>query len=336
MPGQQLPSYRELSDRWGVSMGVIRQAFTTLMEEGYVRIYRGRGAFVSNPLEEKQNLTLVLPRIGAEHVTRIMMGVKEVLSQANTGLLVQAANLDFDEEADIIERLDRSAIAGAIIYPPSLNKYVRPLRKLRDRDVPYVLVDTLLDGLKDVNSVTSDSTLMGRLALEHLVQNGHRRIGVVDIDGDAVTLINIRKGIDQVRAAAGDGVSVTSIMGSAGHLDAQRPWAGGYELTRQLLEKEPRITAILAMHENLALGAFRFLKDAGKRIPDEVSLIGLGDLHGFTICEPEITVVDQPYEQMGATAASRLLFILNHPREISQAIQLAPEIKVRRSVRTLV
>lgn len=335
VPGDRLPSFRELSQQWGVSMGVVRQALNTLSEEGYVRIHHGRGVFVANPLHEKQNLALVLPSFGSEHITRIMVGVKSVLSENGVGLVVQAANMDFDEEADLIERLDRSTIAGAIIYPPPLNKYVGPLRKLFDRDVPYVLVDTVLAGLEKVNSVTVDSVAMGRMAMECLITRGHRKIGIVDIDGDAATMTNIRIGIDEVvQNARTVSPVVKRVVGKADHLDAVKPWVGGYEMAKRLMDESPDVTAILAMHENLAHGVFRYLKESGRRVPRDVSLIGLGDLNGFTMCDPNITVVDQPYEQIGEQAARRLLHMLDNREDKTQSMKLPPKLIERESIQS--
>ncbi|MFA9479510.1 hypothetical protein ACERK3_14570 [Phycisphaerales bacterium AB-hyl4] len=106
---------------------------------------------------------------------------------------MQSAEFDFKQEVDLLRNLDSSFVAGAIIYPPPLPEIVEQLRELRRRGVSYVLVDTLPASL-DVDAVVSDRVKLGRVALTHILEQGHRRIGMIDHTGKSVTACEVREG----------------------------------------------------------------------------------------------------------------------------------------------
>jgi len=156
------------------------------------------------------------------------------------------------------------------------------------------------------SSVNTDSEAVGRLAGEHLVGLGHRRIGVINSDARSqAQLLRIqgfrdalqRAGVDPPREAVAQNTT----------------WApAAYEAVVPLLEMSPgqRLTAIFATNDLLAIGVTRAIRDRGMRIPDDVAVVGCDDAEFAAYQDPPLTTVHLPTEEMGARATAILLDLI--------------------------
>lgn len=331
--GDKVPSMREVAAQCGVSLGIVKQAFNTLTTEGYLRSHPGRGLYVVGPQARRASVVLVLPALDFEQMPKIIRGLKSGLGQGSARMIIQAADCDYDHEADLFENLNSSFVSGAIIYPPPLNSFVEPLRNLRRRGVPFVLVDTMLDSL-DVDSVTTERLELGRMAFGYLLERGHRKIGVVDHTGDAMSHVEIREGADEILRKYGlTFASLPRVAISADEMNADQPWANGMTGTKKLLSMAPDISAVIGMNDNISMGAFLAIRAMGRKVPDDLSVLAIGDLRSFTVSDPPVTAVDQPHEEMGRVAAQRLLRLLNGECFVEKNIRLAPKVIERQSVK---
>ncbi len=333
-PGEKVPSLRTLCRASGVSLGTVKQAINTLTTEGYLRSHPGRGVFVAEPHLRRRHVALVLPSVELESMGMILRGVKDGLRSGSHRLLVQAADLDFDQEGDLLAHLDTSYIAGALIYPPPVCEFLPQLHALAERGVPYVLVNTAFSEL-NVNAVVPDMAEAGRLAVAHLIENGHRRIGIVDHTGDSASNRSGREGMGAAFAVAGIRMEqVPRILTEVTDLNATDPWENGRRATRRLLADHPDLTAVLGVNENLSMGVLQALKAMGRRVPEDLSVIAIGDLRIFEASEPPMTCVRIPHEELGRQAALRLVDVMagepiaSHPAWV----QLEPLLVRRGSV----
>jgi LacI family transcriptional regulator len=107
----------------------------------------------------------------------------------------------------------------------------------------------------------------------------------------------------------------------------------GYEVTRKLLRYDNSFTALLAFNDISAIGAFRALREAGRRIPEDVSVVGFDDIQSAAFQNPGLTTVRQPLRQMGVIAAETLLRRINaSPNSpYPKSITIEPELIVRAS-----
>lgn len=334
--GMRLPSMRQISDELGVSLGVVKQAINTLTAEGYLRSEPREGVFVVGPQLQLRDVVLVLPSLQLEQMGRIIRGARAALMGTSYRLIIQAADTDFDDQMHLLSYLDKDFVAGVIICPPGLASYIDPIRKIVEGGVACVQATNYLDGIgSDVVSV--DGLEMGRLCFEYLLSRGHRKIAVVDSTSDDRTSQNIRTGADRVlRRYALSYEQLPKIKTSAGDLNAEEPWARGQEAATRLLASCPDLTAMVGINQHLALGIYRAVKAAGKRIPDDMSVIGLGsDLTVFGMTEPGITIVDDPLETIAERAAYRLRDIIEGKSGEPMTVHLAPKLIERGSVRTM-
>lgn len=331
-PGIRIPSLRRMAGACGVSLGIVKQAVNTLCIEGHLRSHPGRGVFVAEPSGRKRMVTLVLPALDDHEMPRIIRGVKQGLAGSGRRLLIQAADYDFSQEAELLQTIDPALMAGVLIYPPPLASFAAPLQELAQRGMPVVVLETVLPGL-DLDAVEVDHAAVGRSVFTLLLERGHRRIGVVDHSGDSLSHRALRAGADEALARVGlRYADLPRITTDVTDLNPVEPWANGERAARSLLVGHPDLTALVGSNNNLCLGAWRAARALGRRMPDDLSLVAIGDLPAFASLEPPISSVHRPHEELGRRAALRLLARLDGEAGTACIERLAPEISLRGSV----
>jgi LacI family transcriptional regulator len=196
--------------------------------------------------------------------------------------------------------------------------------KLLQDDIPFVLVGRHPD--ERVNSIDVDNVGGARMAVEHLIRLGHTRIatitGPLTMSHGEDRLVGYRRALEAHQLAVDERLIVEGDYTEAsGSLGAQR-----------LLPASP--TAIFVASDVMAIGAFKTLREAGLRVPEDVALVGFDDVPIAAAIEPALTTVRQPIEHLGSMAADLLLNSLASPPEAhapAQRIILPTQLVVRES-----
>lgn len=150
-------------------------------------------------------------------------------------------------------------------------------------------------------TVHADDRQGAHAATRHLIELGHRRIGVISAARPLTALNRRLDGYHQALDEAG--LSADPALIAFGDFSPE----SGYRATSDLLAQSPCPTAIFAFNDRMAMGAMRRLRDAGLAVPDDIAVIGFDDIPAAALADPPLTTVRQPAQQMGASAA-RLLF----------------------------
>jgi len=184
-----------------------------------------------------------------------------------------------------------------------------------------------------VTNIAVDNTQATFVALEHLVSLGHRQIAFFKGHRGSLDTEHRWKGI--LAAASRLGIEVCPSMTAQLQRDVPHPGPSvpgeGYVNGKKLLETG-QFTALFAFNDISAIGAIRAFRDAGLRVPEDVSVVGFDDIQAAAYLTPRLTTVRQPLQQMGEMAASQLLLrIANRGKKMRQRILLAPELVVRES-----
>lgn len=214
--------------------------------------------------------------------------------------------------------------SGAIIVASELTPLDQ--RILAQAHVPYVLIDPAAK-LPEPNVATVGATNWagGLSAARHLLALGHRRIAVI---GGPVAMLCSRARIDGYRAALESaGIEVDPALirnGNFHHI-------GGYQIARELFELPDPPTAIFAGSDEQAFGVAEAARVTGRRIPQDLSIVGFDDLPISRWVSPPLTTVRQPLAEMGRTAAEMLLTMIESREPIGRQIELATELIVRSS-----
>lgn len=210
----------------------------------------------------------------------------------------------------LIVSIDRDASAGDPVLDMLLERRIEGLiyataghvaASLPDSaaEVPVVLVHC-----EDVDgrypSIVPDEEHGGYTATRRLIDGGHRRIGLINLDAP-IPSVGRRAGYERALREAGIDVDPTIIV--AGPPDAR----AGFELARRLLNVSERPSALFCSTDRMAMGAFDAIKEAGLRIPEDVAVVGYDDQEIISAyLRPALTTVAIPFEEMGAAAVEAL------------------------------
>lgn len=224
--------------------------------------------------------------------------MSDALEARGHTVLLTNSDEDLDRERRAVETL-RARQVDALVVAPSANGPL-PHLAAAAAAAPLVLLDRVVRGLR-ADSVTVDNRGGARMAVEHLIEHGHRRIGLVSdhpsISSSAERLEGYRDALAAV-AIKPDGHLIS--LGGATRDD-------GYRAARRLLEAPDRPTALFTANNFMTVGAMLALSDLGLRVPDDISLVGFDDLEWTTLVDPPLTVVAQPASELGMVAADRVL-----------------------------
>lgn len=190
------------------------------------------------------------------------------------------------------------------------------------RRVPLVFVNGAAEHVS-VPSVSSDEALAARMAVEHLVHLGHRRIGILTGPTFYVPVIRRLEGFRRSLADLGAEVDpdlevVTMFTMAGGRVGAQRLLAAG-------------ATAIVTSNDIMALGAVGAVRDAGLEVPDDVSVVGYDDTPLMSCTDPPLTTVRQPVDAIAEHAVQVLLAQVDRQAYEASDYVVAPELVVRSS-----
>ena len=251
-------------------------------------------------------------------------GADAAASQLGYSVLLANSNLSQARERDFLNLFEEQRVAGVLISPLVVES--EPLRALRERGTPVVLVD-LPSADQSVPSVSVDDVAGGKLVLEHLVGGGARRILFV---GGPLIRGQIADRLAGAQAAAEVGkVGLEVIETEAMSVEI------GRQVGEQLLTRSPqkRPDAIFAANDLLALGLMQaFIVDGGVRIPQDVSIVGYDDIDYSATAIVPLSSVRQSPELIGQTAIELLLADTPDASPNPQVV-LQPELVIRASSR---
>lgn len=265
---------------------------------------------------------LVVHELGTNYVGAIVRGIDAVLAEAQYDLMLFTTHRRKTKEVAYVATLTRGLADGLLLVLPREPEAY--LNTLRNKNFPYVLIDH--QGIDNTGpAVGATNRAGGYEATQFLIQQGHRQIGF--ITGD----MNLGCSRDRLAgyktALAEHGLPTIPELICEGDFYQPR----GYSAARQLLALNTPPTAIFASNDVSAFGVMEAVRDVGKRIPEDISIIGFDDITQASQVNPQLTTVRQPLEQMGREAARMLLALLNDPEAQPERIELPTELIVRAS-----
>lgn len=240
--------------------------------------------------------------------TEIVRGAQKQLNDTRfLPLLMDAQNQRKQFEAYLKLLLERR-VEGLIVVANWIFADFQFLSDIEKNNVPIVVVDRDLTA-SNIHSVLVDNEAGGYMAIEHLHRLGHTRIAVIRGPGELTDSEDRWAGIQRYASKAGLRLDSRLICQLPDVLNPSSSFEGGMRLTAELLRKSKKadFTALVAFDDLTALGAMRALFHAGRRVPEDCSVIGFDDILPAAVSSPGITTIRQPMETMGQIAASWIM-----------------------------
>lgn len=269
---------------------------------------------------------LVVPDLLHPFFAEIAKSLSETLRGSGYYLIVSSSEEDPDIEEQEINQLLARRLDTLIIA--SCRSTVDLFFRIENQKTPYVLIDRSLPGLT-ANFIGVDDEAVGRIATRHLIEIGCKRIAHIR-GPETSTGIRRVDGYKQALSDAGQRVVDDYIITEfKGDIETKQR---GADAMRQLLSLKQRPDGLFCFNDPLAMGAINYAVDQGIRIPEDIAVIGCGNLHYDDSLRVPLSSIDQHSRRIGEEAARIALGILNSkipPKP--QTVVLQPELVVRRS-----
>ena len=261
---------------------------------------------------------VILQEIGDAYGSSVVSGIEEILRERDFFFLTVAHRHDKRQLQTYSDLLISRGVEGFITVDTSISE--KPA-------LPTVAVA----GHKyvaDVTNITLDHRKAAEIALHHLKSLGHEKIaflrGQVESSDSAVRWEAI--------CAVAQEMNITIRPELVVHLEGKDSTPElGYPFGKQLLSRNILFTALFAYNDISAIGAMRAFQEAGKRVPEDISVVGFDDINFSSFARPALTTVRQPLRKMGRIAAKVLLDWIEGRSEYTPEIAIEPDLVIRNS-----
>jgi LacI family transcriptional regulator len=252
-----------------------------------------------------------------------LRGIEVELDAAGYSPLFMSGHWQAEEEARCIEVLRSRRVDGLIVLTGRLSDSA--LRSVA-RALPVVVTGRSLKA-PNLISLDFDNCEGARQATRHLIELGHKRIAFIAGDGQHPDAVDRQRGYQLALESAG--LRFDPALVAQGNFSEH----SGLIAVERLIEARTRFSAIFAANDQMAVGAALGLYRHGRRVPDEVSLVGFDDLAGSVYTVPPLSTVHNPVQEIGQLAARAMLSLLSGERP--QFEVPAPRLIARESTRSL-
>lgn len=295
---------RALNDRPGVGEGLRKRICEKAREMNYAPNTVARGLATSKTfalgffVHEKRGLLAQ----NDPFYSRIMSGAEQALTESDYHLTYASISDDGLNNPNHFRFTRQRRIDGMILAGPDISpSFVLAMTRLA---VPVVLVDNHL-GHSQAHSINSDDEDGAYQAAQHLIDLGHKKIGI--LSGPTQWPSSHQRVKGYWRALEAAKLPKVTIYADLTTIES------GYEAFEKLIAQTPDVTAICAVNDSMAIGAIRAAKAHGLKTPENLSVVGFDDIDWATHNDPPLTTVNIPKRQLGAEAARHLLALLEDP-----------------------
>jgi LacI family transcriptional regulator len=331
---EQKVNLRELADHLGLSVATVSLVMnrspaaksiphhTQARVRAAARELNYRPNVMARMLRQQRSFTIgvIVPEISEGYAALVLSGIEDHLLQEGYFYFVVSHRHRNDLIDEYPRLLQQRAVEGLILVDTMCQAGI---------PVPVVAVSGHKH-LPGITNISLNHSRAARLALDHLTGLGHRRIAFIK---GQVFSSDTEIRWKAVRTAAQElGVSIDENL--TVQLDSESPTPQpGYDMTCKLLRTGAPFTALFAFNDISALGAIRALREAGRRVPEDVSVIGFDDIQSAAYQNPGLTTIRQPLREMGMTAAETLVQRITAAKktEYPKSIVMEPELIVRGS-----
>ena len=281
-----------------------------------------------NLLKKRTNtIGVIVPEITSYFFSSIISGIQDMLNPMGLNMIIGQSNESYEEEKSLVRTFASIRVDGFLISPSSETKNFEHLLILTENNIPLVIFDRDCEGI-EVDKVFVDEYKGAFQAVEYLIKTGCRRIAHIAGPSTLSTVKHRLEAYKDALKSHGIPVNKDYIIEAEGFMPEH-----GIDPTKQLLALITPPDAIFAINDGVAIGAMYVIKEAGIKIPDEISIIGFDDDPHSCYFKPSLSTVWQPTYEMGMLSARILMKRVNSNNDITniRLEKLFPELIVRGS-----
>ncbi|HLQ40192.1 MAG TPA: substrate-binding domain-containing protein [Tetragenococcus sp.] len=269
-------------------------------------------------MKKSKTIGIIVPDITNPFFGSLLQGVENVLYRERFITMLCNADLDEKKESEYLAELIRRGVDGFIIASSAISNQTIN-ESLQKKNLPFIVLDQKkAEGFSD--AVLTDDYHGGQLAAEHLKSLGHQKVAVV-MPKNATPNIQIRLN------------GFRSVFPQAAVINSAISKTGGRQAAQEILKKD--FSALFAVSDEIAFGLYLGLKEGGRQIPADYSIVGYDNTEMCEFVTPQLTTVAQPIFELGQQTAELLLERIHQPQKAWEEKMLAVKLSKRFSTAPL-
>ncbi|MCE7794104.1 LacI family transcriptional regulator [Salipaludibacillus sp. CUR1] len=310
---------RVLNNSGYVSEKAKQRVVEVINETGYVPSEQAK----SLRTKKSKVIGVILPKISTETSSRVVDGIDRELSNHGYHILLANANLDTDKEIEHFKLLQSRRVDGIILVATNIEE--RLIQTIKDVNVPVVALGQDVPG---VSSVLYDDYHAAFDVTSLFIKRGHKRIGFIGVDETdrAVGYERKKAYFDAMEKAR---LNVDPAWVQKGVFDIE---SGEKAMLSMLADSTQAPTAIFAVTDRLAIGAMQALKKKGIKIPEEMSVMGIGASDLSKYVTPSLSTVDYYNEKAGTETAKLMIEHIKNITEMTRKLSMSYGLIIRDSL----
>lgn len=323
---------KDIADRAGVSLTTVSRALQNKPEISLATTRRiheiaAEIGYVQNTLarslrSQRTNIVgLVITDSSNPYFGQVLKGVEQTLNTGGYGLILSHSDELYRNEIDALNVLIGRRVDGILITPAQASG--DDIVGLMQAHLPFVLLGRRFAGL-ETDYVVADDIAGAHSATEHLIRLGHSRILLLNGSSHISSAVERQKGYEQALEDFGIQRDPDLVRHCAPTMES------AYNSMKTVLIERIPFSAVFSFSDLMAMGVVRALRETGKRIPDDISVVGFDDIEVSELLEPSLTTVRVPRFRLGVEAARALLSRIGGTPTLIQTV-LPTELVVRKS-----
>ncbi|MDI6807562.1 MAG: LacI family DNA-binding transcriptional regulator [Candidatus Eisenbacteria bacterium] len=286
-----------INDSRRISAPTAGKVLAAIRELGYEPNVMARGL----ARRRAKMIAILVPQISSHvfsdfYFSEAISGISDALSRRGYRMLIEIATEDFLKEGEHLKLFRERQIDGMLLLGTlDTDRYIV---ELSEKGHPLVLVNSSLDGIP---CVLADNLSGSRVMVNYLASLGHRRIAF--IGGLESTTVGMDRTLGYKAGLKESGIRIDSRLITYGNYSEE----SGYDCMRKLWSAGSKPTAVFAANDMMAIGALKFLRERGIKVPHEMTVVGADDIKLASYVEPPLTTIRQPMYEIGRLATGMLL-----------------------------
>ncbi len=327
--GDRFHSVRQLMKEFEVSQFSIKPALDKLEEEGLINCIVGKGTFVRRPQQAAVKKILMLVPEWPSPAIREMV---EKMEKAVTARSHQFKKCFYDCREDVYAQL-REFQADAIVLDPINPGDLSPsnLHNLLKCPCPVVLIRSIASNAR-INYVCGNNTAAGMIAAQYLLEQGHRRLALAITEPKVRTSRDLADSFTHYVRAHGAHLQIIDCHTVSGEDAGMKAYL---KTTEWLQCHKVDFTAMFVVSDDTVIGCQKALAEKNIRIPDDVSIIGFGNVASSALYHPALTTIDTDRDKMSAATVDIIEKCIADPASAGYQVNVYPEIVIRDSVKNI-
>ncbi|MBN1936167.1 MAG: LacI family DNA-binding transcriptional regulator [Anaerolineae bacterium] len=313
---------RVLNDRLDVADETRQRVKQVMQTLGY----QPSAAARSLALKRSHTLGLITSDFSDWFFTQVIVGAEIAVRKSNYYLLLSSTERNPDDEPKYLKLFSEREVDGMLFIRANAQGDSQQMIALSEQGMP--IVTTAYDTqarFDQVCVIVVDNIKGGFLATQRLVDVGHRQIGMITgpkkWEAAQDRMLGYRRALEQ------SGINFDPSLVEHGDWS----YDSGYRAMQHLLARAPQITALFAQNDRMAIGAMRSLREAGRKIPGDVAIVGFDDVPAAAFSTPPLTTVRQPMIRIGQIAVELLIQMIENPAQERKEVLLEPELIIRQT-----